>query len=231
MSESANDILPADVLLEIFDACRVLDRDIDPAQDALIVRAGPPAVAAVCARWRSVALLSPLLWTDVHLKVMRSKSESDPANAARLLRVLLDRSGELFPTVLLKLHGHHDSLDPTSQPLEILVRQSDRWAHLRVLSATPQACIMLLPVKGRLPQLCSVRLKSNPLSNSLRDEDWVDIIRLFSECPRLIRFESNGPPLVPPWEQLTRLDIRTMWPIDGFALLHNVRAHGSGIHP
>ncbi|KAL1733741.1 hypothetical protein EV714DRAFT_269353 [Schizophyllum commune] len=223
MSASANDILPADVLLDIFDACRVLDRDIDPAQDALLVRAGPPAVAAVCARWHSISLLSPLLWTDVHLKVIRPKSESSPSNVAALLRGLLGRSAGLSLTVSLELHRDYDSLDPTSQSLDILMRQSDRWAHLRVLGSMPQACTMLLPVKGKLSQLRSVRLKSNPLSTVL-DEDWVDTIRLFSECPRLVRFESNGPSLVPPWEQLTRLDMRTMWPIDGFALLHNVRA-------
>ena len=136
-----------------------------------------------------ISLQYPLLWTDIHLKVMRPKSESSSSNVVALLRDLLGRSFELPLIISFELHGDpaDSSLAPILPPLIVLMRQSDRWAHLRVLVTTLGACTMLLPVKGMLPQLCSVRLKLDPLSTSLHDEDWVDTIRLFMSPASQIR--------------------------------------------
>ncbi|KAI5892269.1 uncharacterized protein SCHCODRAFT_02625733 [Schizophyllum commune H4-8] len=198
-------LIPPDVLLEIFDACRIVHEDTseDPSSvHGLSVRAGPPAIAAVCQGWRDLAVHTPTLWTDVHIKLWSNNLSS----ATRLLRVILARSAELPLSISMRSFEIEPDAPEAVEPLvNALLEQSARWSRLDVC-VSEEVFHLLLPAQGRLPQLRSLR--SRILYRMTTRLDWAPFRDLFRDCPALVDVEHWGPKLDFPWEQLVRLSLK-----------------------
>ncbi|KAI5892282.1 uncharacterized protein SCHCODRAFT_02625763 [Schizophyllum commune H4-8] len=203
--------VPPDVLLEIFDACRIVnDVTFDDVPSSLgpenrvIVRAGPPAVAAVCQSWHNLAIHTPTLWTDVHIK-FRTYSDN-LSSAAALLRVILSRSAELPLSISMRSHcNKYIVTDAAKALVDVLIEHCARWTRLDVF-VSETIFHLLLPARGRLAQLRSVR--SIFRFKMLARLDWTPLRDLFSDCPALTDVEHWGPQIDFPWEQLERLSLK-----------------------
>ncbi|KAL1702565.1 hypothetical protein EV121DRAFT_293175 [Schizophyllum commune] len=170
-----------------------------------MVRAGPPTVATVCAYWRSLALSTPSLWTDVHLFINYKKDLDD---AAKLMRLLLLRSGDLPISVhIVRIREWSRETVPLV-PLEALIDQCERWEHLRIYELLPSLCPHLRRAEGRLPRLRGFVFGILVVSYDFREADWAPRIRFLADCPRLESAEYSGAALVLPWHQLSRLVVR-----------------------
>ncbi|KAL1658053.1 hypothetical protein GGF50DRAFT_131915 [Schizophyllum commune] len=197
--QSPISILPPDVLLNIFDACRIVEDDVNstiPVLQFFPVRAGPLAVAAVCQRWRDLALDTPTLWTDIHIKT-RVKNVS---NTLTLLHLLLSRSENLPLIIFVGSHliGRVGCAEPL---IRAVVERSHRWARLDIYKCEDIYGSLFLS-RGRLLQLRSVRLEATHTSLSPQD---LELVRdLFVDCPLLVDAETLGICLQLPWEQLRR---------------------------
>ncbi|KAL1725478.1 hypothetical protein EV714DRAFT_277476 [Schizophyllum commune] len=212
-------LVPSDILLEIFDACRIVHEDDNEHTSSihgLSVRAGPPAVAAVCQSWRDLVVHTPTLWTDVHIKLLSKNLTS----AMRLLDVILARSAELPLSISMRSFDRPSVAPDAAGPLiNALLEQSARWSRLDV-RASERIFHLLLPAQGRLPQLRSLR--SRILYKMTTRLNWAPLRGLFSDCPALVDVEHWGPKLDFPWEQLVRLSLKGQPPSD--ALERTTRA-------
>ncbi|KAL1685886.1 hypothetical protein GGG16DRAFT_118410 [Schizophyllum commune] len=198
--------VPPDVLLEIFDACRIVnDATIGDPPSSLdhrgIVRAGPPAVTAVCQSWRNLAIHTPILWTDVHIQLFSDNLSS----ATGLLRIMLSRSARRPLSISMRsFAGLRITPDAAKPIINVLLEQCTRWANLDVCVSEP-IFHLLLPAQGHLAQLRSVRFRF--LFKMWARLDWAPLRNLFSACPALVDVEHWGPPIDFPWEQLDRLSL------------------------
>ncbi|KAL1690620.1 hypothetical protein GGG16DRAFT_125586 [Schizophyllum commune] len=210
--------LPPETLLEIFDACRVIDPYIDSELDLLTIRAGPPAITAVCGDWRRLALSSPSIWTDIHVNIYTRI----PSGSKLLLETLLSLSVDLPLRVCIVLRRGVALNDQVPPLLRLLVEQSMRWASLQAHIDTA-FCESLLPAHSRLPLLHTVRFS---LLTMCDDAEWAPFRRLFSDCPALTDFEGQSAlSFMLPWEQLHRLNLRaSTLPVDALERTTHVRA-------
>ncbi|KAL1727079.1 hypothetical protein EV714DRAFT_217974 [Schizophyllum commune] len=204
-------IVPPDILLEIFDACRIAhedDNEHTSSVHGLSVRAGPPAIAAVCQSWRDLAVHTPTLWTDVQIEFWSNNLTS----ATRLLNVILARSAELPLSISMRSFQDPSVTPDAAGPLvDALLEQSARWSRLD-LCVSEEIFHLLLPAQGRLPQLRSLR--SRILYCMTTRLDWAPFRGLFMDCPALVDVEHWGPKLDFPWEQLVRLSLKGHPPSD-----------------
>ncbi|KAL1662813.1 hypothetical protein GGF50DRAFT_128423 [Schizophyllum commune] len=156
--------VPPDVLLEIFDACRIVNGATigDPPSSLdhrVIVRAGPPAVTAVCQSWRNLAIHTSILWTDVHIQLFSDNLSS----ATDLLRIMLSRSARRPLSISMRsFTGLRITPDAAKPIINVLLEQCTRWANLDVcwarLDWAPlrnlfSACPALVDVEHWGPQI------------------------------------------------------------------------------
>ncbi|KAL1675977.1 hypothetical protein EV122DRAFT_292229 [Schizophyllum commune] len=208
--------LPTETLLDIFDHCRV--KYYDFTLDSIYVRGGPLSVTSVCQRWRHVALSSPTLWTDVHLNIYPHPL----GDVIARLRGLLERSGDLPLSVIVRNHG----IAPLSglvPALQLLASHSARWVYADIALRNHQFC-NLTSIRGCLPLL---RRATIFIRGHTFGQQWDPYRGLFVECPALVSFEHVGQNLDLPWEQLIRYSTRRpLLPLQfhGLQRLRNVRA-------
>ncbi|KAL1744702.1 hypothetical protein HDZ31DRAFT_38003 [Schizophyllum fasciatum] len=210
--------LPPEVLIAIFDACRVTCHDADSALDAHAVRAGPAVIPEVCADWRHIALGVPGLWSDIHINIW----SSDLSNATHLFHLLLARSSNctLDVSIVVRRSGYGRS-EHIARAISPLIEQSARWGSLHAL-VDAEVGQTLLPIRGRLPLLRAVLFRTVAPFNPTK---WSPLRDLFGVCPNLTGFENEaGPPFVVPWEQLHRLYARGAFPPGMLGRLTNARA-------
>ncbi|KAL1716065.1 hypothetical protein EV715DRAFT_206155 [Schizophyllum commune] len=193
-------ILPPEILLEIFDACRIPTDYVDTRVAALQrvpVRAGPPTVAAVCQRWRDLAINTASLWTDIHVCCPTKRLYS----ATMLLDLMMSRSADRPLSIFIRSYLDGGRVDFAEPLIRTVVEQSTRWARLDIRECESMYRL-LLSCRGRLPQLRSVHLSWDHLLLSYHDSE--SLHQLFVNCPQLVDVDISGPDLQLPWEQLRR---------------------------
>ncbi|KAJ7902271.1 hypothetical protein B0H13DRAFT_2335699 [Mycena leptocephala] len=123
-------------------------------------------VSQVCARWHSIAMGTPSLWTKIHLDTALWRSPITTSKAMGLLQSTLARGGHCPLTVLVTNAADWPSHGPA---LKLLARHSTRWraatfrcrySDLRHLSS----------IKGNLPileTLVAPRLRDLAITGAL----------------------------------------------------------------
>ncbi|KAL1719594.1 hypothetical protein EV715DRAFT_198678 [Schizophyllum commune] len=200
--------VPSDVVLEIFDACCILNNAVDDYSSYLgapSIHAAILYVAAVCRDWRNLAIQTPSLWTNIHINFW----PGNLSNATALLRILLSRSAELPLSLSMRSSDNISVRQDEAEPLvSVLLAHSARWARLDA-RVSEGIFHLLAPARGRMPQLRSVRFRF--LYNAWPRMDWEPLRGLFGDCPALVDVDHWGPELDFLWGQLERLSLRG-WP-------------------
>ncbi|KAK7038383.1 F-box domain-containing protein [Favolaschia claudopus] len=205
--------LPSEILVEIFATCwdsfiAAIDATPLSPNDEILRLAQAPlmTLSQVCARWHSIALHTPALWSNIYLNTELWRDENvDLRIAMDLLRATLERSG----THLLCLETEIQFPEKWPYvPAFTLVAQ--HLQRVRVLDLQcPYSDICLLGISSGLPNLEEIVL-----------DNWGTeaerALRFLPECPRLKSIDIS--PVDPcsaklPWEKFADVTLRLSIPL------------------
>ncbi|KAF7311741.1 F-box domain-containing protein [Mycena indigotica] len=197
--------LPAELLGKIF-----LNFGAKPWRFPLFERftyGCPPLVlAAVCRRWRAVAVGLPRLWSEITIRQVREPAE---AAATRSLQMWLDRSRGC-PQLDIEMDASYG----TNYGLPLLEMISDNSVAQRWTRYSGDITTLLEPppiletLRGRLPALRSLKLDGASVDDSER-EDYPPVA-LFADAPvlrELSLIAIHLPQVELPWTQITTLTL------------------------
>ena len=179
------DLLPADVLQEIFLSC------LPTSHDSIITKEeAPTLLTQVCGGWRRIALNTPRLWASIHIPIPSINAPIPRAPGDELLyEMALDlRMTNRVTAIREWLSRSNDcplsftfGSDPTmvgpyrhcDDIISLLLRQSTRWCRVSV-SASKNYVAMFMALDGRqMPLLESITISETnlggwgePLSNA-----------------------------------------------------------------
>ncbi len=156
-----------------------------PALDFL---QGPWALSHVCGAWRDIALSYPRLWSYIvlHLGAI-DPMEPDTVLA---LKAMISRSAQHPLDIVFELDGNPDEYAAVPA-LSVILGESYRWRsmHLEISLALLER---LKVVRGKIPCLESLTLKTSCIPQSSRDELPEDIRSVFVEAPCLRKVALHG---------------------------------------
>ncbi|KAJ7081815.1 hypothetical protein B0H15DRAFT_446523 [Mycena belliarum] len=134
--------LPTEILSEIFMHCSDEEDGFKPRK-----------YAAVCSRWRDVALSTPRLWCNVCLQ----DEKTAPRSLFSLLSLQLQRSGQGPLSVTFSdRHSNNNMI------LELLLAVSHRWRSLDLtITSSQQRCICRSPSHFPILKRLSIRVMSS----------------------------------------------------------------------
>ncbi|KAJ7150723.1 hypothetical protein C8R46DRAFT_1123979 [Mycena filopes] len=182
--------LPPEILQEIFMACL-------PTKHFAIMHASeaPLLLGRVCSAWRTISLLTPHLWSSVH--IVPSAMGHDPEDKWASLTTWLQRSGSCPLRISIA------PIHRLSDILAILVPYSRRWVALRIPDfVADDAAALWRLTSDEVPLLEDVDL----VQHNWFGEATVSV--QFLTVPRNLRSVSLRPqaPLPAcPWGQITTL--------------------------
>ncbi|PBK90114.1 hypothetical protein ARMGADRAFT_305320 [Armillaria gallica] len=189
--------LPIDVLRTVFREIQFLQwwdgnpRTCTPWEwkepPALDFLQGPWALSHVCGAWRDIALSYPRLWSYIVLH-FRTIHPMEPDTLA--LKAMISRSAQHPLDIVFELDG--DPNEYAAVPaLYVILGESYRWRsmHLQI----PLTLLERLKVvRGKIPCLESLTLKTSCIPQSSRDELPEDVRSVFVEAPCLRKVALHG---------------------------------------
>ncbi|KAJ6597562.1 hypothetical protein DFH09DRAFT_1132159 [Mycena vulgaris] len=182
--------LPSEILVEIF---ALYERSFTPVFDARpkssssldiemsrLAKTSLLAVSAVCARWHTIVMGTPTLWTTIELHSdLWSGPAAKPDTVLSLLQAVLERGGNNLLDLVITVPKGNASHGPA---LELLAAHSERWQSARIIS-WDAGLEHFSAAKGRLPRLETLMLGGTPSP-----------IDIFEIAPRLEDLEVASTP-------------------------------------
>ncbi|KAJ7168570.1 hypothetical protein C8R46DRAFT_1092074 [Mycena filopes] len=176
--------LPTEILAEIFLHC---SREQDGCK--------PRPVAAVCRRWRGVALSTSRLWCNIYLNCDEEEIETESLHS--LLTLQLERSGQVPLFVQLWCSHVHTSI------LDLILATSHRWQSLDLGPLGPDQYSQIRASTGEFPILETLTLGGTTT---------FELGKLYQPLPRLKELTLSWivcqVPSAIPWTKLTKCTIR-----------------------
>ena len=180
--------LPSELLGEVFCHCLPQNYKAEGAHKAVMLP------SHICKHWRDVALSTPILWTNIVLRVTDETFES----RAALVTTWFSRSGDL--PLSFTLEGQENVLPI----LAFLLQYCNRWQHVS-FSVPSDTLRCLEAAKGHLQRLETLRMKG------VYGGTFYSVEHIFELAPRLRKISSSGPfvwnGFSGLWLQLTELDV------------------------
>ncbi|KAJ7260308.1 hypothetical protein B0H12DRAFT_1181989 [Mycena haematopus] len=193
--------LPAEIIVEIFtstaDAVDHFSADIYGTAAAMhiLAQSAVLAVSQVCARWHTIALNTPSLWTKISLHAALWRTPGTTAKAMVLLQLALTRSGQ-YPLTISVLRG--TGLSTHGPALELLAQHSGRW-RVATFGGLASDFRHLSGAKGNVPILETLEIAAT----------GSEPVNVFETAPSLKNFttvEAQGPHIsIPPLNQVSKL--------------------------
>ncbi|KAF7299775.1 hypothetical protein HMN09_00983400 [Mycena chlorophos] len=212
--------LPLDMLREIFSACLPSERNC-----AMSASEAPLLLARVCSRWRTVALETPSLWTQLHIvqptcppwmytRGPQTMLTTKLAQRMDVARWWLDRSGQC-PLSISLLAGdipvEGSETGATCRLIELIGEYLSRWQAIDFSFAITKD---IFDVLKQLPRSSAPSLTKLVLncSGSSQDDfiDWSVLTFLKGVELRACKFNNCGPQALSlpiNWRKLTRLEL------------------------
>lgn len=183
--------LHPEILAEIFTFC-LSTNDVGTNHAPLLL-------CNVCSSWRALAIMTPLLWTNLNLR-FKSLVDSNMQSVVDGIHTWLGRSGILPLTIRLCYFGLEERFDKVLQVCDALSTYASRWKSLDV--KVPGIAFASWPNLHAVPLLRTLRIRSH----------FGGIP--FTSAPCLARVHLSAAPItaIPhvPWHQLVELAI-TEW--------------------
>ncbi|KAJ7437750.1 hypothetical protein FB451DRAFT_1450356 [Mycena latifolia] len=203
--------LPLDILEEIFVACLPTHRNcVMSAVEA------PVLLGRVCGSWRSISLLTPRLWSRVHVVEPTFKPQHTQAlfkeklaQRLEITKTWLGRSGQCLLSISLQCPSPGSIMlsltGSSAQILRALFPFSSRWEHIAFVIHPSILATMSDLTEADVPMLKSVELNV-----ALETFRWSSLG--FLQAPRIcsvsIRTQSLTPSELPlRWDCLTNLSV------------------------
>lgn len=203
---SAMQRLPLEILSEIF-----LYHHNVAADNGKDIMEAAMIPGQVCHNWRSAALATPKLWSNIVLPI----TPYIPTTLVDLTSTFLNRSGD-SPLSLQTIDAYMEDAE-VDHLLHLIVEASCRWQHVDSDLKLFQ-CDLLYQIKDKIPLL-----ESLTLSHYGVDEDSSGRNSIFMRAPRLrrVRMHLGMLPnkLDLPWNQLTRLELPKVHDVEFLAIL------------
>ncbi|KAK0459930.1 hypothetical protein IW261DRAFT_344100 [Armillaria novae-zelandiae] len=142
---------------------------------------GPWALSHVCGAWRDIVLSYPRLWSFIVLHFWEFPLvETDTILA---LKTMISRSAQHPLDIVFELDGDHDEY-AVAPALSVILEESYRWRsiHLQISLALLER---LKVVRGKIPCLESLTMKTSYVPQSGRGELPEDVLSVFVEAPCL----------------------------------------------
>ncbi|KAJ7187853.1 hypothetical protein C8R46DRAFT_3014 [Mycena filopes] len=187
--------LPPEIALEIFTHFLPTYPDC-PHPDG---RDSPTRLTQICRAWREISLGTPSLWRAMAL--YPGYNDLRPAQLAREVEIWAQRSGRCPMAVDANLPG-------TTLSSEVLRTSiAAQRARLEYLVLRLVDADSLLPFSGPMPRLRQCEL-------AFDDNDPDSAVTVFSNAPllRTVILDFNPSTPILPWEQLTSLTLRYVYP-------------------
>ncbi|KAF7312638.1 F-box domain-containing protein [Mycena indigotica] len=210
--------LPAELLSLIFQHAH----EISPLAT---VNCRTHVAAAVCHRWRAVALGNPLLWRDIHIQRTVDGHKRRPQGLRDLLGLQLQRSGQ----ITLRVRFAYPDSDIAV--FKLLLTTTDRWAVLDIeLTGAQRSLLMAYPAV--FPSLVTLTLRHVSTLNlgGLSFAPHVTDVRILGPITPL--------PAALPWDSVTRCILLYINTEEALAVLNTAAAlqafcvsAGSGVPP
>lgn len=161
--------LPPEILSEIFLYC------IPHEQFPVACRTQAPLLLTqVSTSWRALALVSPDLWTALHINY------KDPVEDIPATDLWLSRSGNKPLTLSIAVDFGEQ---PQQEIIDAICRHSKRWKHIRFdfrhLLCPPMYSLDL--AQNQIPELCTFEFHARDISNT----NVAPITRLLHSAPQL----------------------------------------------
>lgn len=213
--------LPVETIAEIFRLCLLWRA---PTADAKRERSDVPhLLAQVCHHWRSIAVSTPTLWSEIDLSHDPSWNDLSTGNDFQRTKLWLQRSGEAQLSILITREGGPfgaDGLIAWDQVPDVLVPSIHRWNSLTIVAQdmwTISNCVRFGSPLGKLQHL-SIKAHTN-VSTYLS-------IGIFESASLLRSLELSGRDIVPqqipiPWSRLTHFSGEEMSGSAILYILHN----------
>ncbi|KAJ7755481.1 hypothetical protein B0H16DRAFT_715628 [Mycena metata] len=189
--------LPTEILSEIFLHC---SKEQDGCR--------PRPVAAVCKRWREVALSTSRLWCNIYLNSEEEEIETESLHS--LLALQLERSGQVPLSVVFWCPHAGPSI------LELLLAVSHRWRTLDVNFLTPDQHEEFRTSTSQFPLLEKLTIRG---ALSLRLGNLYQPLPLLTELT-LHRLSCQVPSNIP-WTRLTKCTLWHSSPGEVMNILHS----------
>ncbi|PBK90072.1 hypothetical protein ARMGADRAFT_1032668 [Armillaria gallica] len=158
------------------------DSDSEPESEdyqVLDFSQGPWKLSHVCGAWRDIVLSYPQLWSHIVLRSpMEMLDHTIPALQAMILR------SAQHPLDIMFEHEDSDDEDAAVQAFSVILEESYRWRTMDL--QIPMTLLeRLKAVRGKIPCLESLTMKTFHLAPSRREELPEDVRSLFIDAPRL----------------------------------------------
>ncbi|KAJ7146881.1 hypothetical protein C8R44DRAFT_973482 [Mycena epipterygia] len=223
--------IPAELLIEIFDMCTPLvDGEVDGLCDTTtpdqeverLAKSYLLQLSQVCARWHSIAMETPALWSMIVVDTTLWGGSSVPAGMLiGLVAAALERGGS-HP---LDIQAAVDDEDLYGRVvLELLSRHAMRWRRVYFWNGLPSH-ISISAAKGNLPLLEKLELSN-------QNDAWTEL-NVFEVAPQLTKVLFTGwAGKIPafPWEQLQHFECTNILENDLADTLALLRHLSAGAH-
>ncbi|KAJ7444659.1 hypothetical protein B0H11DRAFT_2291217 [Mycena galericulata] len=184
--------VPSELISEIFSLTPCTRRRADRK-----VTCPPWRLGHICRSWRNTALSNPFLWRSVEISWVADWNLLE-------LETQLLRSGNVPLQVSFGWWKDDDGLPF----LDLLLLHCERWVTLSFLVGGPHRFLLprLRAVQGRLPQLKKLDFIDG--QNTYGDDEKIESFLVAPNLREIFLadsgYEAFSPPILPPWNQITR---------------------------
>ncbi|KDR81852.1 hypothetical protein GALMADRAFT_152664 [Galerina marginata CBS 339.88] len=176
------------VIRQIFEAfCAPCHRRHEKCKLPGCATPAPLILGRVCKEWREIAWKTPTLWTWIDIPVSRKRYQTQ----LELLEEWLERTRDqpLFINVRPEIGDHSYVYSPSPIALfELLVRHSEKWKAVHILSSGDDCTKMLNTAQERVPILETFTFSSNGQISELEDHS----LDLLTDAPNLRTLDLFG---------------------------------------
>jgi len=214
LSPLRRELIPMDILQEIFLSC--LPRDHD---SIISNKEAPVLFTQVCSSWRRIALNTPLLWSSIHVPIpypsptvggQQAAMDLIMVNRVNAVREWLKRSQDC--PLSFTLEGNW-AAQHCNDLLDLLLPESIRWQRVDMAMAQHQISIVMRLDPRKTPLLRSIRMRSTRLTGGLVEdmgsEEYLNQFSLFQSTDlrtlSIANLPVNSATLPLKWSQLSHL--------------------------
>ena len=232
LSPFRRELIPMDVLQEIFLCCLPINHD-----SIISNKEAPVLLTHVCSSWRRIALNTPLLWASIHIPVpypsvgdQQAAMDLIMANRVNAVREWLKRSQDCPLSFTL---NDNWAVQYGADLLNLLLPESTRWQRVDMTMVQHHISRVMRLDPRKTPLLRSIRIcikrRTGGLAEDTGSEEYLSQFSLFQNTNLRILSIANLPvnsaTLPVNWSELSHLSCdQNVGPLDIFQILGMLKA-------
>jgi len=232
LSPFRRELIPMDVLQEIFLCCLPINHD-----SIISNKEAPVLLTHVCSSWRRIALNTPLLWASIHIPVpypsvgdQQAAMDLIMANRVNAVREWLKRSQDCPLSFTL---NDNWAVQYGADLLNLLLPESTRWKRVDMTMVQHHISRVMRLDPRKTPLLRSIRIcikrRTGSLAEDTGSEEYLSQFSLFQNTNlrtlSIANLPVNSATLPVNWSGLSHLSCdQNVGPLDIFQILGMLKA-------